>query len=448
MDLNFFNSLTGKKELFTPLNPKRVTLYHCGPTVYDYAHVGNLRSYVFADTLRRVLENVGHKVEQTINITDVGHLSGDVDEGEDKMSKGLLRDGLPFTMDAMYELGTKYENAFKTDLESLNILPPHHMPRASDSVYISEDLNLIQKLLAKGLAYETPDGVYFDTENFPNYGALPGLPKKEELMATPHPNKKNPRDFSLWKKNSEYGFESPYGKGFPGWHIECSAMSMRTLETETLDIHTGGIDLAPIHHNNEIAQSEGATGKKFANFFMHSAFLTLGGDKMAKSDGNIVNLREIVQKGIHPLAVRYLFLTAHYRTPIDFSWDALTASQQALENIVHNYALSNSALNTNNSLLSFVADDLNTPQVIAEMNQSGFDIEFTENVLGLPIKQLSVDVRNIPEEIKDKLSKRDMARAEKEYANSDKIRDEIIASGFVVFDTDSGSVALKKLSTE
>ncbi|MFZ3020123.1 MAG: cysteine--tRNA ligase [Minisyncoccia bacterium] len=446
MDLNFHNSLSGKKEVFKPLNPERVTLYHCGPTVYDYVHVGNLRSFIFADTLRRALEYVGFKVEQTINITDVGHLSGDVDEGEDKMSKGLNRENLPFTMEAMHTLGTKYMEAFESDLQALNILKPQHMPRASDSVYISEDLNLIQKLLAKGLAYETADGIYFDTENFPNYGALPGLPRPEELKAVPHPNKKNSRDFSLWKKNSEYGFESPYGKGFPGWHIECSAMSMRTLQTETLDIHTGGIDLAPIHHNNEIAQSEGATGKKFANFFMHSAFVDFEGGKMAKSKGNIVRLKDVLEKGYHPLALRYLFLTAHYKTPIDFTLDALRGAEQALEKIIHNFALFGET-KENQKLISFLADDLNTPQAIAEISTNGLDIEFVEKVLGLPISTLAEKVKDIPIAIKQKIEERDVARNEKEYQKSDTLRDEIVSMGYALFDTPTGTRVLKNLST-
>ena len=362
------------------------------------------------------------------------------------MTKGLKRENLPYTMEAMHELGTKYMEAFKGDLEKLNIIKPDHMPRASDSMYISEDLNLIQKLLAKGLAYETDDGIYFDTEVFPNYGALSGLPKPEELVSTPHPNKRSSRDFSLWKKNSEFGFESPYGKGFPGWHIECSAMSMRTLETETLDIHTGGIDLAPIHHNNEIAQSEGATGEKFANFFMHSAFLTFSGDKMAKSDGNTVKLKEMIEKGFHPLSLRYLFLTAHYRTPIDFTYEALSAAQNTLERLIHNYALTNESTE-NNKLFDFVTDDLNTPQAIAEMNETGFDVEFAEKVLGLSIRKLADEVKNIPEEIKEKLSQRDIARAEKDYAKSDQLRDEITTLGYAVFDHSDKSVALKHLST-
>jgi len=447
MDLIFFNSLTGKKEKFEPLNPPRVTLYHCGPTVYNYAHIGNLRSYVFADILRRALEYAGHKVEQTVNITDVGHLSGDVDEGEDKMTKGLRREELPFTMEAMHELGTKYMKAFKADLDALNILPPHHMPRASDSVYISEDLDLIKKLLARGLAYETPDGVYFDTEAFPDYGKLPGLPGKESLVSVPHPSKKSPRDFSLWKKNSEFGFDGPYGKGFPGWHIECSAMSMRTLETSTLDIHTGGIDLAPIHHNNEIAQSEGATGKPFARFFMHSAFLTSTGDKMAKSEGNIVNLQDIIKKGFHPLSLRYLFLTAHYRTPIDFTWEALGAAQQALERLVHGYALNNGLGTVNKELFDFVSDDLNTPQAIAKMNENQIDVEFTEKALGLPVKKLADEAKNIDGQTRQKIIQRNQAREAKNYAESDRLRDKIEASGYAVFDADEGSVVLKRLST-
>lgn len=443
MDLKFFNSLTGKKETFDKSPGARVTLYHCGPTVYDYVHVGNLRSFIFADTLRRILEYVGFEVEQTINITDVGHLSGDVDEGEDKMTKGLKREGLPFTMEAMHTLGTKYMEAFRSDLEALNVKKPHHMPRASDSVYISEDLNLIQKLLTKGLAYETSTGIYFDTEAYPNYGALPGLPKKEDLVATPHADKRNPRDFSLWKKNSEYGFESPYGKGFPGWHIECSAMSMRTLNTETLDIHTGGIDLAPIHHNNEIAQSEGATGKKFADFFMHSAFVNFGDQKMAKSEGNVVRMRDLIDWGIHPLALRWLFLMSHYRTPLDFTKESIKAAETNLQDIVFNYALNKKQ--QQGSLIEFVADDLNTPKAVAEMNLP--DVDFTEKVLGIPLSQLSEKALDIPQNMQEKIAARNKARSENDYGKSDLLRDEIIASGYTVFDTPMGTRVLRNLST-
>lgn len=444
MDLKFFNSLSGQKEVFAPLDKTRATLYHCGPTVYDYVHVGNMRSFVFADTLRRVLEYMGYNVEQTINITDIGHLSGDVDEGEDKMTKGLKREGLPFTMNAMHDLGTKYMEAFKKDLASLNILFPHHMPRASDSMYISEDLDLIQKLLAKGLAYETEDGIYFDTENFPDYGALPGLPKAEELKAIPHPNKKNSRDFSLWKKNSEYGFESPYGKGFPGWHIECSAMSMRTLKTETLDIHTGGVDLAPIHHNNEIAQSEGATGKKFANFFMHSAFVNFGDSKMAKSEGNVVRMQDLNEWKIHPLSLRWLFLMTHYRTPLDFSKTSVEASQTNLEKWIHQFALVGNSTK-DERLLEYAGDDLNTAQAIASMKE--IDLDFVEKVLGIPVSQLAKEVQQIPQEIGEALGLRNRARAENDYTKSDLIREEIVSKGYSIFDTPTGTRVLKNLST-
>ncbi len=447
MALKFFNSLTQKKEIFEPLQPPRVTLYSCGPTVYDYVHVGNLRYFVFVDTLRRALEYARFKVEQTINITDVGHLSGDMDEGEDKMTKGLLREGLPYSMASMYALGTKYMEAFKNDLAGLNILAPQHMPRASESIYISEDLNIIQKLLAKGLSYETEDGIYFDTENFPQYGALPGLPKKEELLATLHKGKKSPRDFSLWKKNSEFGFDGPYGKGFPGWHIECSAMSMRTLKTETLDIHTGGVDLAPIHHNNEIAQSEGATGKKFARFFMHSALVNFGENKMAKSEGNIVKLQDIIEWGYHPLSLRWLYLQSHYRTPIDFSREAVEAAHKSLEKIIHQFALEANPQPDvkQKELFDYVADDLNTPQAIAKME--GANPDFLEKVLGIPIGELAKEMSEIPDQIKMKLSEREKARKSNDYRRSDQMRLEIMAAGYVVFDTPQGTRVLKNLST-
>jgi cysteinyl-tRNA synthetase len=366
-------------------------------------------------------------------------------------------------MEAMHTLGTKYMNAFKEDLKALNILEPQHMPRASDSVYIAEDLNLIQKLLTKGLAYETDDGIYFDTEQFTNYGALPGLPKKEDLVATPHPNKKNSRDFSLWKKNSEYGFESPYGKGFPGWHIECSAMSMRTLQTETLDIHTGGIDLAPIHHNNEIAQSEGATGKKFANFFMHSAFVDFEGGKMAKSEGNVVRLRDILKEKRHPSALRYLFLSAHYRTPVDFSFNSLNAAHVGIEGLLQQLTTFTDSpveedliIGINQEFQAAIEDDLNTAKAISLIpkvltgNYSGGTKKHIlfewDKILGLNLHYLMQEMKNIDEEINNKIKEREQARNLEDFDKADKIRKEIIELGYSLLDTGKETIALKTLA--
>ncbi len=443
-DIRFFNSLSGKKEPFSVPEGEKAKLYHCGPTVYDFVHIGNLRSIIFADTIRRSLETLDIKTEQTINITDVGHLSGDTDEGEDKMTKALLREGKPLTIESMLELGTFYMERFKEDTAAINVLPPHHLPRASGSEYISEDLSIIQKLLSKGLAYETKDGVYFDTENYPEYGKLKGVPAVENDAPKPK-DKKNSRDFALWKKNASIGFESPYGKGFPGWHIECSAMSMRTLKTETLDIHSGGIDLAPIHHNNEIAQSEGTTGKPFARFFMHSGFVNMGMEKMAKSVGNVVRLKDITEKGFHPLSLRFLFLMAHYRTPMEFSWESLEAAQSSLEKIVHNFALTGEA-SPNPRLKEYLADDLNTPQAIAELNSGTIDADFMEKALGIPLSLLAEEAKKTTPEIESLLSERELSRNNGDFAMADEIRDKISSLGYVLFDAPSGTYTLKRLS--
>lgn len=285
------NTLTKQKELFVPLNEKNVGMYNCGPTVYDYAHIGNLRAYVFADILRRTLEYAGYTVNQVMNITDIGHLSSDADDGEDKMTRGLKREGKPLTLEAMKELADFYAEAFKKDLSWLNIEMPHHMPKASE--HIAEDIALIQKLEARGFLYTTSDGVYFNTEKDPHYGKLGGLSDINEAQARIHAQseKKSPRDFAVWKKNDVLGYESPWGKGFPGWHMECSAMSMKYLG-ETFDIHTGGIDHIPVHHNNEIAQSENATGKPYVRTWLHNAFVTVPSGKMAKSEGTGLTLAD------------------------------------------------------------------------------------------------------------------------------------------------------------
>ena len=438
-------------------------MYNCGPTVYDYVHIGNLRSFIFADILRRTLEYFGYKVEQTMNITDLGHLTSDADEGEDKMAKGLRREGLPYTLEAMRDLGTKYAETFNENLKELNIESPHHIPRASDSVYISEDLNIIQKLLTKGLAYETADGVYFDTENFPQYGALPGAPsaKESETQKTENHDKKSPRDFALWKKNSEIGFESPYGRGFPGWHIECSAMSMRTLKTETLDIHTGGIDNMPIHHNNEIAQSEGATGKTFARFFMHGGPLTFSGEKMAKSTGNIAKLKDLEENKIHSLSYRFFTFNAHYRSPLDFSYEAVNAAQNALQDWVHLVArIENTEelpSDFKDEFENALADDLDIPKAVSTLQtllsspksdgEKKAALLYANKVFGLDLEKLSEAVKEIGPEARKILEKRNEARINKDWVEADRLRTELENRGYVLSDREKGTLILHSLSS-
>lgn len=462
MDIRFHNSLTKHIDVFSPIHPPTVTMYSCGPTVYDYAHIGNLRSYVFADILHRTLEFAGYKVNHVVNITDVGHISGDAEIGEDKMSKGLKREGLPVTLEGMRQLAQKFEKLFKEDLASLNIKLADTFPRASE--HIEEQIELIQKIEAKGATYVTKDAVYFDTSKDPHYGALGGLTDEDEARArvSATDEKKNPRDFALWKFNSEMGWDSPWGKGFPGWHIECSAMSQKYLG-ETFDIHTGGIDHIPVHHNNEIAQSTCASGKPLANFWLHNAFVTVESGKMAKSAGNFITLQTLKEHKIHPLAYRYWLLTAQYRSPITFSYEAVEASQNALEKLVldmWHYQKSGKGSLIPEWIEGFkkaLYDDLNTPQALAYIyamqsgNHSDADKYATllelDAVLGLNLEKLISQITEVPENIQELAEKRTTFRNEKKWDESDKLRNEIESKGFHVKDTETGSTVWRSLSS-
>lgn len=329
MTIKLHNTLSGSLEEFKPITPGIVGMYHCGPTVYNYAHIGNLRSYIFADILRRTLEYSKYEVKQVINITDIGHLTSDADTGDDKMMKGLKLEGFPITLEGLKQLADKYEKAFKDDLSALNIETPHAFPRATE--YLKQEIELIQKLEENGFAYKLKDGVYFDTSKSKDYGKLGGLtPIDESVARIGTEEKRSPRDFVLWKISADthLGFESPWGVGFPGWHIECSAMSREFLG-QPFDIHTGGVDHIPVHHNNEIAQSESAYNTELAKYWLHNEFINLKEGKMAKSEGNFITLKTLVEKGFSPLAYRYFLLMAHYRTPVTFSWEALEAAQNA-----------------------------------------------------------------------------------------------------------------------
>ncbi|PIR38418.1 MAG: cysteine--tRNA ligase [Candidatus Zambryskibacteria bacterium CG10_big_fil_rev_8_21_14_0_10_42_12] len=462
MSLKFYNTLTKKIEDFSPINPLEVSIYSCGPTVYDFAHIGNLRSYVFADILHRTLEFAGYKVNHVVNITDVGHLTSDADSGEDKMMKGLKREGLPVTIEGMRQLAEKFENLFKDDLKALNIKLANTFPRASE--HIHEQIELIKKLEQKGITYETSDGIYFDTSKDPHYGALGGLTDTGEARTRVNDTdeKKNNRDFALWKFNGELGWDSPWDTGFPGWHIECSAMSQKYLG-ETFDIHTGGIDHIPVHHNNEIAQSTCATGKPLAHFWMHNEFVTVESGKMAKSEGNFITLNTLKEHDIHPLAYRYWLLTAHYRSPITFSYEAVEAAQHALERLV--YALSEYKKDGDGVIIvewmdgfeKVLFDDLNTPQAIAYLhaiensNQSNADKYRTiieiDKVLGLNLEKLSEDIQDIPNEIKALAEKRSALREEKQWEASDKIRTDIETKGFHIKDSGNNHVIWRPLAS-
>jgi cysteinyl-tRNA synthetase len=464
MALKFYNTLSREKEIFTPINPGNVSFYSCGPTVYDYAHIGNLRAYVFADILQKTLEYSGYKVKRVMNITDIGHLSSDADSGEDKMTKGLLREGKELTLKNMRGLAEFYTEKFKEDLKKLNIKIPDHIYFASD--YVKEDVELIEKLEKKGYTYKTSDGIYFNTAKMPDYGILWGgktTRDKEHTRIAENTEKKNPEDFALWKFNSKIGFESVWGKGFPGWHIECSAMSMKFLG-EQFDIHTGGIDLIPTHHTNEIAQSECATGKKpFVKFWMHSEFVDTGNERMAKSKGNFLKLESVIEKGISPETYRFWLLMASYRTKVNFVWEALEGAETALKRLYGLYlglgdepspelAGKHGHIHKEyqNKFKEYLEDDLDTPRALSilwdvfkDENMSAGDKKATildfDKVLGLGFADLKKAKEiSIPEEIKKLLEEREQARKNKDFKKSDELRDEINSLGYEVKDTSEG----------
>ena len=464
MEIHLHNTLSGKKEIFKPIKAGEVSMYNCGPTVYNYAHIGNLRSYIFADTLRRMFKWNGYKVKQVINITDVGHLTSDADFGEDKMEKGAKREGK-----SALEISKFYTEAFFDDLQKLNIEKKDILfPRATD--YIAEQIEMIKELEQKGFTYQTSDGIYFDTAKFPDYGKLGNINLKgleEGSRIGVNDEKKNITDFALWKfspKNEKREMEwpSPWGVGFPGWHIECSAMS-KALLGQPFDLHTGGIDHIPVHHNNEIAQSVCASGLPFVHYWMHNAFLNIGDndEKMAKSGENFIRLQTLVEKNIDPLAYRYLLLTARYSSPLQFSWEALEGAQTALNRLKRFVKTTmivgdsnNEKVNQYKNLFSeYINDDLDTPKALALVWDIIKDDEISDaqkkelildfdKVFGLELGK-EIQLTEIPTEVSDLISARDRARAEKDWKMSDELRQKIENLGFNVKDTPDGTMVDK-----
>jgi len=456
MSLKFYNTLTKEKEDFNLINKDEVRMYTCGPTVYYYAHIGNLRSYVFADILRKTLKYSGYKTKQIMNITDIGHLTSDADAGEDKMTKGLLREGKELTLENMRGLAEFYTNKFNEDLKKLNIEMPDGQYYASD--YVKEDIELIQKLKDKGFTYQTSDGIYFDISKMPDYGILTGSKLnslKDQSRIETNPEKINPEDFSLWKLDEKIGFESPFGRGFPGWHIECSAMGIKFLG-EQFDIHTGGIDHIPIHHTNEIAQSESATGKKpFVKYWMHHEFVDTAGEKMAKSAGNILRLETLIERGLSSITYRFWLLMAQYRTKMNFNWEALEASEVALKRLYRLFLALGDTTGTIDQTYQAkfkerIEDDLDTPRalsllwiLIKDEEVSPADRKATildfDRVLGLGFDNIQLDTEEeIPEEVLKLILKREDARVNKDFAKSDELRNEINSLGYEVKDTNEG----------
>src|SRR3990167_4925763 len=419
MALKLRNTLSGELETFEPIG-KTVKMYNCGQTVYDHATIGNLRSYIFADTLRRTLDALGYTVKQIINITDFGHLVSDADEGEDKMTKGLRREGLAITMENMHTLAERYTEAFLCDITQIGVDTGRiTFPRASD--YIAQQIELIKTLEQKGYAYNTPSGVYFDTAKYKNYGMLGGinLVGQQARARVELGDKHVPQDFVLWKPDDKLGWESPWGLGFPGWHTECVAMIFALLG-EQIDIHTGGIDHIPVHHNNEIAQAESASDKSpFVRYWMHNAFLTIDENRVGKSQGNAILLKDVVERGMHPRALRYWYLTAHYRSPVNFTWEALEGAYTALKRLKNAFhESSKSDLLDEVFLTKFyaaIADDLDTPKALALV---------WENIKNLNRATLA--------------DEREAARKNKDFARSDTLRTQIESKGFIVKDTSAG----------
>ena len=448
-------------------------MYHCGPTVYNYAHIGNLRAYVFADILRRTFEHEGYQVNQVINITDVGHLVSDADEGEDKMERGARREGK-----TAREIALFYEDAFMHDLELLNIRTNGTLfPRASE--HIPEQIALIQKLEEKGVTYRTEDGIYFDTSKISDYGKLDreniaGL--KEGARIEKNAEKRNITDFALWKfskpgEKRQQEWDSPWGKGFPGWHLECSAMAMKYLG-ETFDIHTGGIDHIQIHHTNEIAQSETATGKVFSRYFLHVAFVNVAEGKMSKSEENFLRLETLAEQGIHPLYYRYSILTAHYRSQITFSWEALEAARSALDALFAFFSprvgkgIGSVSGTYMDRFKACLADDLNTPQAIAVLFELIKDEHIPEatkiatiaqfdHILGLGLTERfselerellskTIHLEDVPAEIRTLIAKREEAREKKDWQEADLLRDNIEKQGYTIQDGEQGPVISRK----
>lgn len=466
MELTLFNTLTRSKERFNSLTPLHVGMYTCGPTVYNFMHIGNLRSFLFEDVLRRTLMLNDYKVEHVMNITDVGHLTSDADDGEDKMLKGAKRE-----QKTVWEIAEFYTHAFVADCQRLNLLAPTVLCKATD--HITEQINMIRALEKKGFTYVHGGNVYFDTSKLPDYGKLARLQLNAETKARvdQDENKKHPHDFVLWFTKSKFQdqemkWPSPWGVGYPGWHIECSAMATKYLG-EQFDIHCGGIDHIPVHHTNEIAQTEGVTGKKpWVKYWMHGEFLVISsGEKMAKSGENFVILQTLIDRGIDPLDYRYFCLGTHYRNPLMFSFEALEGAKNARRRLNEKVLefkkegaqiidrLERKAFGYLDNFTSDVNDDLNTPKALAIVWDVVKDDELTvsekyslllkmDAVLGLKLDHVMEE--KVPAAVVRLAHERLKARVARDWIKSDELRAEIDAMGWIVGDTKEGFELKKK----
>lgn len=457
--LRFYNTLGNEKQEFVPLHPGKVGMYSCGPTVYNFAHIGNLRAFVFSDTVRRLLEHDGYEVKHIINITDVGHLTEDDlaqgDSGEDKIERRAEAE-----KKTPEEIAHFYEDAFHHDTETMNVLPAHFFPRAT--THIPHMIRLIGTLIERGHAYEANGNVFYDVTSFPEYGKLSGNTLEQLRTGArleEHPDKRNPWDFALWLKAPKehlMKWPSPWGEGYPGWHIECSAMSQEYLGN-TLDIHTGGEDHIFPHHEAEIAQSEGATGQPFSRFFMHERHILVDGEKMSKSKGNFYTLENVTERGYSPMDLRLLYLSAHYRSQMNFTWSAMDQARKNRETLANfRERLTETAgtgpdiaTESREAFLSAMRDDLNTPLALSvllgfakkvnALLDSGepFDTAkarvFLDEALGL--FGIVVEERMLSDQVRDLMKRREEARKAKDFETADRLRDEIAALGVTVRDS-------------
>lgn len=456
--LKVWNTLTREKEEFIPIDKedKIVKMYSCGPTVYNYAHIGNMRAYVFMDTIRKILKYNGYKLNHVMNITDVGHLTSDADEGEDKMEKSARERNM-----SVYEIAKLYTDAFFKDIEKLNIEIPEHVVKATE--HIKEMEEYVIEIMNNGFAYETSKGVYFDTSKLKSYGELSRIDLTKQMAGARievDPEKKNPLDFAIWIKAPKehiMQWDSKFGKCYPGWHIECSAMSRKYLG-DVFDIHTGGVDHIPVHHENEIAQSKGATGKCPANYWMHVEFLLIDNGKMSKSLGNVYLISDIEKIGIEALAYRYLCFTSHYRNKLNFTWEGIKASQTSLNRLrklARSHKDSPVAVDETiikeyeEKFLDAINDDLNMPLALSvvwevaknenKSNQYYKLLKKFDQVLSLDLdKEVQADSLKLPEEVLNLLEERKVARENKDFMLSDKIRDKLKEMGYEVKDTKDG----------
>jgi len=457
--MKLYNTLTKKIEKFKPLNPSIVTFYSCGPTVYDYTHIGHMRTYTNNDILKRVLSYLGYKVNHVMNITDVGHLTGDDDTGEDKLEKGAKK-----SKKTVWEVAAFFTDYFFKTTSALNIIKPETICPATK--HIKEMIEMIKKLEEKGFTYKTKEAIYFDVSKFKNYGKLSGQKLEEKIKKAREevyldPEKKHPADFALWFfrvgrfADHTMHWDSPWGDGFPGWHIECSAMSTKYLG-QPIDIHSGGVDHIPVHHENEIAQSEAANEKQFVRFWFHNNFLMVDNQKMSKSLGNFYTIDDLKKNQIDPLAIRYLFLQSHYRQVMNFTWQSAKASQNSYHNLLNKIRelkqeeekLSSKDIDSNSfnqykqKFLQLIENDLEIPQAVALMWEMIKDEKLTpktkldliydfDQVFGLNLKEVN-DV--IPKEIIDLAEKRLDLKKQKKFKEADKIREEIKSKGYLIED--------------